>query len=360
MKIFKTILLTLYLGFSYTSFSQTIIGEASLDEGGAIFEYNILQNKFTLTAKLNPAIEGDVDSFKGSVCQCGDKFYGRTFMGGTNKKGTIYEYDPANKLSKVIYSFPTSETTEFTVTLCGNNKMLYGAGIDEINGAYIFELSPATKSFKSYPLKNVAYIPMATSAANGKLYFMYQKLVSENNMNYGLLEFDPNTKTVNDKISFPTPGGLSLRAYNRMNDVGNGKLAGTVTISGFGPTIFVYDYLSNSAKFWELQKEGKYGEAFGNLISLNGKVYMFNRGVSKKNTTIYSLDLNSSKFTEEYSFGSLPVFDTFPCVTIGTKIYGFSLRGTQLFSYDTKEKKAMIVTDVKGKVFSLGEFMVGN
>ncbi|MCA6363862.1 MAG: hypothetical protein IM638_12555 [Bacteroidetes bacterium] len=187
------------------------------------------------------------------------RLYGTTIQGGTNNRGVLFEYNPANNLFTKRCDFGTPAVVgtgpRGTLIQASNNK-LYGVtsgSFSTINTGYIFEFDYLTNSYTAlyqFPLSTffMSPAPILSQAPNGKFY----ALTATGGL-YGngtLYEYNRTTNTLNFKHDFFTPdsgnepdGGLMLASNGKY--YGIASKGGSAQNNTFG-TLFEYDYLSDT------------------------------------------------------------------------------------------------------------------
>ena len=255
------------------------------------------------------------------------KFYGRTFYGGKNSNGTVFEWDPETGVFSKVYDFEKAEYQVYYLMylMQASNGKIYGYTSGGGYGdATIFEIDPVTHDYSTkfsfkLPLSGAEPVGALTEGDNHKLYgvtegelfewdpgnniftrkkyFPYDLgvpksslLNASNGKFYGicksaLYEWDPVKDTLIAKIALDVietgnnGGGALVEA-------GNGKLYGTNSNGGFyfhyvpsggyvGPgTLFEWDIASNEfSKKLDFDGYDKGSGPNGLMIAKNGNLY---------------------------------------------------------------------------------------
>ena len=205
--------------------------DGGLENSGVLFEWDPVADTYTKKLTFNGEEEGG--SPYGSLIQADNgKLYGTTGYGGVNKKGVLFEWDPATNIyiKKLDFNGAENGSNPYGSLLQANNGRLYG--LTYTGGAYdlgvLYEWEPATDTYTKkldFNGTDNGSNPFSTliQANNGKLYGMTE---------YGgiynlgaLFEWDPATDSCTKKIDFD---GAEYGSYPRgsLMQATNGKLYG--------------------------------------------------------------------------------------------------------------------------------------
>lgn len=304
----KKTLLFLALGLSAAMQAQVLYGLTRYSAGGpgTLFSYNVAAPAIK-TEKVFSTAEGLTPY--GSLMQASNgKLYGITYEGGTNKKGTLFEYNPATKAYTVKHHFG-SIAGDVAFYFNGNgslieasNKKLYGIGG---YGSGIYEYDPATDSYAvktSFSAIGGGQAYGDLTEFNGKLYGM----TKDGGLNQlGIIfEYDLTTGAITKKIDFNRANGA--RPEGKLTLVG-GKLYGTTPDGGTGfGNLFEYDPAANT-----LTNKINFGGANGGGVSgflclaKNGRLYgSTSQGGDFGQGNIFEFDPASGTFTKKANFGA--------------------------------------------------------
>jgi uncharacterized repeat protein (TIGR03803 family) len=195
---------------------------------GVLFEYSPGDTFLTKKIEFQDASNGY--SIWGSLMEYNSKLYGMTYLGGTQNRGVLFEYD----LSTGNY-----------------NKKIDFTGI--ANGSYPYG------SLMEY---------------NGKLYGMTNQ-GGVNNAGV-IFEYDPLYGTLTKKIDFltTTTNAMGIHPYGNLTEY-NDKLYGMTNAGGPKGVLFEYDpsngQYTKKTGFTGGVTDG--GSPYGSLINDNGKLY---------------------------------------------------------------------------------------
>lgn len=316
---------------------------------GTLFEYdyntntNVKKIDFTGSNGTNPA---------GSLLQASNgKLYGMTEYGGSFNNGVLFEYDLATGVLTKKYEFPATASGRVptgALIQLSSGKM-YGVtsyGGTENKGT-LFEYDPATNIYTKKADFNGTngYRPKGSlmQASNGKLYGTAS--FGGNTDNGVLFEFDANTGILTKKVNFIniTYGSQPVGALLQGTD---GDLYGVTNDSGtegWG-TIYKYNITTNTVtKLYDF--EYAYGtRSNGTLMQTpDGNLYgMTMYGGAHNQGVLYQFNPLTHLFTKKIDFyeivsGSIPFGSLM--MASNNKIYGMTYWGGNtsdgtLFEYD--------------------------
>lgn len=327
--------------------------------GGILFEYDPLNNKYSIGKDLIDEIDGQYP--KGSLMQASDgKLYGMTSYGGLNNKGVIFEFDPFTYSYNVIHNFNgTDGERPYGGLIQASNGKLYGMTYQggTSGKGVIFEYDIYYDIYtKIYDFTSNYSNPNGDlyEASDGKLYgltcnhgllFSYDYVTDNftilytffSNPNsgeypygsliegsvgklYGLTEEGPvytfgslfEYDFINDSLRtvfcFNNNPFYGCSPYGSLEKAANGKLYGLT--SNVGPnyigTIFEYDPINDTLiKIFDFNNITG-GEPLGTLLyASNGKFYgLTNTGASEGYGSLFEYDLISDTCINKVDFGS--------------------------------------------------------
>lgn len=115
-------------------------------EAGTIFRYNAVTDVFTPLHNFDGAAGGRTPY--GGVCEADNGvFYGTTYEGGLNNRGTAYKYDAVNDVFTKIHDFFDDNGVNCWTTLkrVGPDLLIGGVAAGGLNsGGYLFSVVPST------------------------------------------------------------------------------------------------------------------------------------------------------------------------------------------------------------------------
>ncbi len=310
------------------------------------------------------------------------KLYGMTQSGGTNvnQLGTLFSYDPVKKELINLFDFDGDNgSVPFGSLIQATNGQIYGMTFTGGSGGAgtIFSYDPANKIVhKLYDFQNsAAGFPMGSlvQASNGKLYGLTSSSGSDNNFSGTIFSFDPALNIVTQLFGFDGANGsnpfgdfLLASDGNLYSTTNSGGTNGLGTIFSFNintnVTTKLVDFDSNDGAnhFGSLVQSGK-----GSLYGLT--IY----GGSTASGTIFSFDPVSHQKAILYSFNTTNLNSTAPTGSLVSsangKLFGASYNGGTnnkgtIFSFDPATKTQTKVTDftgVNGAYPSSGGTLVG-
>jgi len=192
-------------------FYGTSVAYAS-DNKGSLFEYDPETNLLTKKIIFNGLDRGGLPT--GTLLHDGNKLYGLTNEGGTQGKGTLFEYNISTGMLTTLKNFGLSagENPVGSLIKAKNNKFY---GVTSQGGAFqfgvIFEFDPSDNTltklhdFSDNSQHGIDVQTSLVESPNGKL---YGTMAQGGNFNKGVLyEFDIATKTFIKKADFSGPNG---------------------------------------------------------------------------------------------------------------------------------------------------------
>jgi uncharacterized repeat protein (TIGR03803 family) len=255
------------------------------------------------------------------------KLYGRTFYGGINSTGTVFEWDPETGVFSKVYDFEKTEYQKYYLMylMQATNGKIYGYTSGEGAGdETIFEIDPITHVYSTklnfkLPVSGAEPVGTLTEGDNHKLYgvtegelfewdpgnniFIRKKyfpynfgvpksslLKASNGKFYGicmaaLYEWDPVKDTLIAKITLDAIE-TGNNGHGALVEAGNGVLYGTNSNGGYyhhyvpsdgetGPgTLFEWDIASNEfSKKLDFDGYNKGANPNGLIVAKNGNLY---------------------------------------------------------------------------------------
>lgn len=229
------------------------------NNGGVIFQYNIASSVFTKKIDFGPT--SGVSGPRGNLIQATNgKLYGLSYYGGTNGKGTLFQYDyTTNSLTKKV---------DFTGTTNG-----------------------------SYPAGSLL------QASDGMLYGM---TYSGGTSNYGVLfQYNPTTNSLIKKVDF-SGSGNGANPLGNLIEATNGKLYGVTNNGGsFGAgVLFNFDPLTNIYTNENNIGLGGVSHPRASITqATNGKFYgVYAPNLNNNSDGLYQYDLSSSTLLSRFTF----------------------------------------------------------
>ncbi len=294
--------------------SGTLVGMSAgggTGSQGAIFKYVIGGS----TTELVPFTFSNGSAPKGRLLKASNGlFYGLTNTGGVNNLGILFSYDPTNGTFTRLFSLNSTSGSFPLGKLAEVNGKLYGvcsAGT-ATGGGSIFEYDIAGNTFtKKYELglASVGITPLNGffNDLSGKLYSTTS--VGGANGAGTLFQYVPSTNTLTKLRDFSSSdGGTPLGDLMKAS---NGIIYGTCSTNGqfgFG-SIFSWNPSTNTFTGLYSFNSLEGATPAGDLVqAANGKLYGTFKEDGQGNTGgIYSWNITSSTYTEEYDFNIAPI-----------------------------------------------------
>jgi len=298
--------------------SGTLVGMAS-DGGtgneGALFKYTISGSVGTVLLPFSYANGANPHGrlFKAS----NGLFYGLASAGGEFSSGTLFSIDPTNSNFITRVHFDNGKGTIPLGSLVEDNGKLYGvcsAG-GTANGGTLFEYNISSNilsvkvNFASTLVGN-APVNGLFKATNGLMYGATG--AGAGNAQGSLYEYVPGGTTLTKRKDFllATTGKQPLGDVMQASD---GLLYGTTSLGGaenYG-TIFSFDPVSNTFTTIYNFNGLEGGTPGGELLqATNGKLYgVFREEGQGFSGGIYSWDIGTATYTEEFDLNIAPVTD---------------------------------------------------
>lgn len=297
--------------------------EGGANAKGVLFKYDSGTHSYVKKIDFNGLSNGSGPV--GELILAADgNLYGVTFSGGTNGKGTLFQYNPINNVltKKVDFNGTINGTNPMTSLIQATDGKIYGTcklggvndeGVlfqyDPSNNVLIKKLDFDASTIGSYPLGSLI------QASDGKL---YGTAYSGGNNGYGtLFQYDISSNSCIKKIDF----NINVTGTNpagALVEVSNGIFYGTTCDinSGTGRSVlYEYNSLTNglTVKLDFFTNNVATGfNPLGNLTQYNGKLYgMAKYGGVYNLGTLFEYDPLTNVFLKKLDFnkanGSRPV-----------------------------------------------------
>jgi len=245
------LMLTGILAFSQDQFWGVSSIGGQYDKG-VVFKTDADGSHLSVVYSFNNAGGGANYPTGALILAANGKLYGTTPFGGTNDKGTIYEFNPIGNVytHKFTFSGPDGAGPWAPLMLASNGKLY---GVTTLGGTnnvgVIFEFNPETgvctkkADFQATTTGSQSYGPLM-QAANGKCYGL--TLMGGANDRGTVFEFDPATGALTKKKDLSTIGVSS--AFGTFCEASNGKLYGVGETGGSADLggVFEYDISSST------------------------------------------------------------------------------------------------------------------
>lgn len=218
---------------------------------GVLFEYLLDQSKFTKLIDFNDTIGFSPRSKL--VEAKTDVLYGTTSQGGSKTGGTLFSYHVYNKVFNTLYSFDSYTGNNPVGDIClAKNGKVYGTTSysGPFNEGGIYEFNPTDKVMKLLaPFAD----SLGTSPESGLMQasnnLLYGTLSSWGNYNNGLLySYDINTKKYTQLYHFSDSVGASPEG--ELLQAKNSKIYGTFSYGGITNFGNLYEYDINTNKLF--------------------------------------------------------------------------------------------------------------
>jgi uncharacterized repeat protein (TIGR03803 family) len=298
----------------------THAGGAVDTAAGTIFRLNGDGTGFSSVINFNDNAPGGTPDYVQLLMANDGKFYGTTYLGGTNSEGIIFSLNPSTGNYQVLHNFnDTAGAFPFGSLIQASNGKLYGmtnAG-GANNYGIIFSYDAGSNTFADvFDLDSITgSSPYGNlfQAANGKLY----GLTSAGGANdYGVLfSFDPASNTYHDLYDFIYATGST--PFGGLMQTADGLLYGTASVGGgsnYYGTLFSFDTSSNTFTdvFDFNDTLGMGVTPYGNLVAGPGNLLygLTAYGGSSYTGVIFSFNPSSKVYTTLFNFndsiGSIP------------------------------------------------------
>lgn len=353
-----------------------LIGIASyggLNKSGVIFEYDILNHKYTPTVHLSANETGSRS--KGTLCVSeNNEVYALLSNGGPNHCGTLIHYNYQNKKVKIVHTFNKQQGYDFDNGLLFLDKNtligLARSGGENTKYGNLFTLNLVDKHYEQ--LLNFGYSPMGSKPVGDLvLYDRFVYGITENGgkNNHGTIyriavknERYEKLIDLSDYGISNISGGLCLGTDGKMYGFsGNSS-------SGSSPRIFYYHPQNNSITTLLKFEEDK--ELDRMTLNKGGAVEIIKRNnvLVKYTDNPDNIDLNTKQqetdavaVVTKSSIAKYP-FERFlgPPMFLNNKLYGHfsvnnTLKNSGIFSCDLKTENLNILTYFAGN--GIGNFI---
>lgn len=320
-----------------------------LHNKGVLFEYDPVADTYLKKIDFNGSNNGNKP--QGSLIEASNgKLYGLTYYGGSSDKGVLFEYDPATNTCTKKVSFDGTNGKEPNGSLVeADNGNLYGYTYlgGSNNKGVLFEYNVSTEEYT----KKIDFggdngeNPKGSlvQATDGKLYGSTSS--GGANGSGVLFEYVPSTNTYTKKIDFesstygssPT-GGLA--------EGESGKLYGLTSSGGANGQGVIFEFNTSSSiltKKFDFDDTNSGRSAQGKLIKANdGKFYgVTARGGSNGEGVMFEYDPSTDTYTKKLDFETANGIKPYGSLMQATdgKLYGLTYFGGTnnigvLFQYD--------------------------
>lgn len=279
------------------------------------------------------------------------KLYGTAYEAGTNNKGGLFRFDPADNSCTVLYNFDGTSSIHSTGLMQASNGKLYGMTtyLGNNNNGTIFEYDLTDNTY------NVLYnnfdgingrnsSSVLVQASNGKLYSTL-RYGGNNTDGSGLIfEFNLSGNTYTPLYNFGDtfngayPNGSLLQATN-------GKIYGMTYIGGVNDMGVIFSIDPIQQTFTKLHdfELGSGVNPEGSLVEgADGKLYGLAIGGIDDKGILFQFDPSTNTYTQRYNFnginGEFPLDESLIRASNG-KLYGITAAGGiynhgVIFEYD--------------------------
>lgn len=306
---------------------------------GTIFRFDPSTNKTeTLYHFKSTGNDGQLPEARLCLAPNG-KFYGVTYVGGTNFDGTIFSFDPSTKTYTKLYDFISSSSGKnpFGGMVYVSGTILYGTckagGANNYGTLFSFDYSSNTFSLLTTFTHTNGREPRGNllKASNGSVYGT--TFYGGSSSGGTLFEYNPSTSTFTKRVDFTGTNGSY--PYSGLIQSSTGKLWGVTTSGGSNGEGVIYEYtISNNTltRRYSLSSSTNGSYPYCDLIEApNGDLYgTAPGGGANGQGTLFSFDTTSYSFTNEMSFnwgfnGRQPYASLM--ITPSGKIFGMTLEG---------------------------------
>lgn len=315
---------------------------------GVLYQYDIVTNVYTKKIDFSPAI-GHIPA--GSLIQHTDgNLYGMTSSGGANGFGVLFQYDPVTDVytKKIDFAGTTNGRSPKGELMQASDGTLYGmtslGGTN--NKGTIFQYDPTTNALtKKFDfdgtISGSTPYGTLTEAADGMFYGMTS---DGGTSNAGVLfQYDPTTTTFTKKLDFT--GANGAYPQGSLMQAGDGKLYGTTYLGGFGyGVLFQYDPITNtSVNKFEFDDLANGGSPKSTLMQASdGKLYGLSESGLYYSGVMFQYDPGNSTITNKIVFGealngrspSSKLLKASDGMLYGMTSYGGSINKGTLFQYN--------------------------
>jgi len=306
---------------------------------GTIFRFDPSTNKTeTLYHFKSTGNDGQLPEARLCLAPNG-KFYGVTYVGGTNFDGTIFSFDPSTKTYEKLYDFTSSSSGKNPLggMVYVSGTILYGTckagGSSNYGTLFSFDYSSNTFSVLTTFTGSNGRDPRGNLmiASNGSIYGT--TFYGGSSSSGTIFEYNPSTSTFTKLVDFS--GNNGYLPYSGLIQCSTGKLWGVTTSGGIYGTGVIYEYtISNNTltRRHSLSSSTNGSYPYCDLIEApNGDLYgTAPGGGANGQGTLFSFDTTSYSFTNEMSFnwgfdGRQPYASL--TLTPNGQIFGMTLEG---------------------------------
>lgn len=277
---------------------------AGSTNNGSIYSYNFESSPKNTTDVISFKIDKSGRNPIGKVTRAANgMLYGNMQLGGSNRSGVLFSFDPNSNTYSVVYNFPKDSKPNGSMALVGNNR-LYGmseTGGDFAQG-YIFEYNTTSNEFniihhfdttltdhKTFNDANLGALPKAgfTVLNDSILYGTTSKGGFANDgMLFKLVASKHNAMSVQKLVSFDVLTGSEPAGDLEQNGdylYGMTYNGGTLVPGGGQGTIYRYK-IGGTYEPLVAFKGGENGEyPLGSMTLIEDKLYGFTHGKENNN-----------------------------------------------------------------------------
>jgi uncharacterized repeat protein (TIGR03803 family) len=302
------------VGVGYINAGSHLIGtyDNAASSGNAIWAYDVGLGSMTVHLAVSSSSPGYyLNSF---LAYDAGSLIGHFKNGGPQDAGSVFEYNLGQQQTTLIQNNGSPAGRSFVGEMLNMNDTVLIAyvglggddqGNDHSENGYMANINIHTgditklnafASSKSYhDLKTIQPI----LADNGKLYYCYYTSLSSGR-NFHLTEYDFDTDTHQNILLFTA--GIA-------NEAGPLEFAPNKVAVGINDNLFVYDVSTQTMDVNKITHDNSvYGDMRGRLIlASDGKLYGMTKATNEDPTTghdavLYSLDVTNFDFTVEHTF----------------------------------------------------------
>jgi uncharacterized repeat protein (TIGR03803 family) len=302
----------LVLGFNQKLYGFTESGGS--DNRGTFFEYQI---GIDTIRKLSD-ITISLGNYTGNSCLIlsNNTLYGTNSLGGTNSKGVLFSYSLLSNLVSVLYEFADSiGSTPIGQIIMRSDGLIYGltSSGGANNKGTIYSFNPAIisrKHTKLYDFDNfetgINPIGSLFESSSGKVIAMTQK--GGANSSGTIFQYDINSGILTKNIDFNTrPFGKNPASSFIV--AGDNKLLGTTKNGGVFNKGVIYEFNPlNNEYIVKLNFDSINGQYPTSALvkGINGKLYgTTSKGGSLNQGTIFEFNPITNTFTSKFSFNTV-------------------------------------------------------
>ncbi|MFN4256238.1 MAG: choice-of-anchor tandem repeat GloVer-containing protein, partial [Saprospiraceae bacterium] len=251
--------------------------EGGSNNRGTLFEFNPTGNVFTVLRHFSFATDGGFP--RGSLLESGGKFYGMTYQGGSNGVGTLFEFNPTGNVFTVLWHFDadTDGASPFGSLIASGGKFYGMTNYGGSNGGgTLFEFNPTGNVFtvlRHFDADTDGDFPYGSLIASGGKFYGMTSSGGSNGVGT-LFEFNPtgNVFTVLRHFDAAPDGGSPFGSLLESGGKFYGMTSyaggnGVGTLFDFNPTGNVFTVL----RHFDAATDG--GFPYGSLLESGGKFY---------------------------------------------------------------------------------------